>query len=144
MIRARRRLAFSAPSGQSARVSPPRTASRSSVLVATLSLLSGLLIFAVGGCAEGECEALRPPLIHLDGRTYTADLGSAELAGDEIGAVVFTVSSDRSTAISSCDWDPVDGDSSLPIGSEFHAIIGVDPADELAANFQGRFLRFSV
>jgi hypothetical protein len=80
----------------------------------------------------------------LDGRTYTADLGSVELAGDEIGAVVFTVSTDRSTAISSCDWDPVDGDSSLPVGTEFHSIIGIDPKDELVATFEGRFIRFSV
>jgi hypothetical protein len=80
----------------------------------------------------------------LDGRTYTADLGSVELAGDQIGAVVFTVSSDRSTAISSCDWDPVDGDSSLPVGTEFHSINGIDPTEELAATLEGRLTRFSA
>jgi hypothetical protein len=80
----------------------------------------------------------------LDGRTYTADLDSVELADDEIGAVVFTVSSDRSTAISSCDWDPVDGDSSLPIGTGFHSINGIDPTEELAAACEGRFIRLSV
>jgi hypothetical protein len=107
--------------------------------------LTGLLFpFTDPGCAEGDCEALRPPLTHLDGRTYAAGLGSVDLAGDEIGAVVFTVSSDRSTAISSCGRAPVDGDSSLPVGTEFHSIIGRDPTDELAATFEGRFIHFSV
>ena len=121
-----------------------RTARRSVVRVAALSMLAGTLAFVVGGCAVGDCEALRPPLIHFEGRTYTADLGAAEVSADEIGAVVFIVSTDRSSAVSECEWDPVDGDSSLPVGTEFHSIIGADQADELAAIFEGRFIRFSA
>ena len=107
-----------------------------------MTILSCLIALATGGCAQEGCEALRPPLVHLDGRTYTADLAAPEVPADEVGAVVFEVVSDRSSAISSCQWDPIDGDSSLPVGTEFHSIVGVDPSQELAATYGGRFIRF--
>ncbi len=106
--------------------------------------LGGLLILTAGGCSEGDCEALRPPLVQFDGRTYTADLAAAEVAADQIGAVVFTVVDDRAPAVASCEWDPADGDSSLPVGAEFRSINGVSQSDALTASIEGRFLRFSA
>lgn len=120
------------------------TALRSPARFAAMSILSCLIGLTTGGCAQEECEALRPPLVHLDGRTYTADLAAPAVSADEIGDVVFEVARDRSSAISSCDWDPIDGDSSLPVGTEFHSIVGVNESQELAAIFEGRFIRFST
>ncbi len=85
-----------------------------------------------------------PPFIQFDGRNYTADLAAPAVADSQIGAVVFTVSSDRSSASSSCGWSPAEGDSSLPVGTEFHSIDGIDRAEELAAAFEGRFIRFNA
>lgn len=82
--------------------------------------------------------------MHLDGRTYTADLAAPEVSADQIGAVVFTVADDRASAVSSCEWDPADGDSSLPVGAEFHSINGIGQSDELTATIDGRFVRFSA
>lgn len=85
-----------------------------------------------------------PPFVQFDGRDYIADLGAPAIADSQIGAVVFTVSSDRSSVSSSCGWSPAEGDSSLPVGTEFHSIDGIDREEGLAATFEGRFIRFNA
>ena len=107
------------------------------------ALFIGLLAGAVGACST-ECVQDGPPFIQFDDRNYTADLAAPAVPDSQIGTVVFTVANDRSAASSACGGSPVEGDSSLPIGTEFHSINGIDPAEGLAATFEGRFIRFSA
>lgn len=107
------------------------------------ALSIGLLAVTVVACSR-ECVQDGPPFVQFDGRNYTADLAAPAVPDSQIGAVVFTVVSERSSASSSCGGSPVEGDSSLPIGTEFHSINGIDRTEELAAVFEGRFIRFSA
>lgn len=108
-----------------------------------LALSIGLLAVTVAACSE-ECVQDGPPFVQLDGRNYTADLAAPAVPDSQIGTVVFTVINDRSSASSSCGGSPVEGESSLPIGTEFHSINGIDRTEELAAVFEGRFISFSA
>lgn len=107
------------------------------------ALSIGLLAGTVGACSE-ECVQDGPPFVQFDGRNYTADLAAPAVPDSQISTVVFTVTNDRTAASSSCGGSPVEGDSSLPIGTEFHLITGIDPAEGLAATFEGRSIRFSA
>ena len=104
-----------------------------------------VIVATIGsGCTgEGECVADGPPLIHLGGTTFTADLGAPPVTDDQIGDVVFVVAVDRTDAIASCDWQPAEGDSTLPVGTEFHSIERNGLRIQLAAMYDGEWLRFS-
>jgi hypothetical protein len=82
--------------------------------------------------------------VRHEGRTYVADLSAAPVLVAQLGPAVLTVTADRSSASerSSCDYRPADGDSSLPVGTEFHSIMGFDASEQLAAEYFGVVLRF--
>jgi len=109
-----------------------------------LAFLTAVLTASTAtGCSQ-DCVADGAPFGRFDGRTYVADLSADPVPTDQLGPVVLTVTADRTSEISSCGYRPIDGDSSLPVGTEFHSIKGFDQSEQLAAEYFGVILRFSA
>jgi len=109
-----------------------------------LAFLTAVLTASTAAGCSQDCVADGAPFVRFEGRTYVADLAAAPVPADQLGPVVLPVTSDRSSEISSCGYRPIDGDSSLPVGTEFHSIKGLDDSEQLAAEYFGVILRFSA